>query len=74
MTSKGQITVPVEIRRDLGLEAGDRVDFLLRADGVVELRPGSVELRSLFGCLVPSGRPVTLDEMEEAIAREATRK
>lgn len=74
MTSKGQITVPVEIRRALKLETGDRVDFLLREDGVVELRPGSVDLRSLIGCLVPRGRSATLGEMEEAIAEEATGK
>ena len=72
MTSKGQITVPVEIRRTLKLETGDRVDFLLRDDGVVELRPGSVDLRSLFGCLDPRGRSVSLEEMEEAIAEGAT--
>jgi hypothetical protein len=41
---------------------------------VVELRPGSVDLRSLFGCLVPRGRSATLQEMEEAIAEEATGK
>ena len=72
MTSKGQITIPVEIRRALKLEIGDRVDFLLREDGVVELRPGSVDLRSLFGALVPRARSATLAEMDEAIAEEAT--
>jgi len=73
MTSKGQITVPVEIRRALELDAGDRVDFVLRDDGVVEMRPGSVDLRSLFGCLDPRGRSATIDEMEQAIAEEATK-
>jgi antitoxin PrlF len=30
ITSKGQVTVPVEIRRKLGLKRGDRVEFLER--------------------------------------------
>jgi AbrB family looped-hinge helix DNA binding protein len=71
MTTKGQITVPVEIRRAMKLEAGDRVDFLLREDGVVEMRPGSVDLRSLIGCLDSRGHSATLDDMERAIADEA---
>jgi AbrB family looped-hinge helix DNA binding protein len=28
VTSKGQITIPVEVREDIGLKAGDRVSFL----------------------------------------------
>jgi AbrB family looped-hinge helix DNA binding protein len=72
MTSKGQITVPVEIRRALRLEVGDRVDFLLREDGVVEMKPGSIDLRSLYGCLASRRGSATLDEMERAIAEGAT--
>ena len=28
LTSKGQITVPIEVREDLGLKAGDRISFI----------------------------------------------
>lgn len=38
ITSKGQLTVPVEIRRRLGLKKGDQVDFVLE-DGRTVLRP-----------------------------------
>ena len=38
MTSKGQITVPIEVRRRLGLRQGDRVAFDVE-DGVATLRP-----------------------------------
>jgi AbrB family looped-hinge helix DNA binding protein len=38
ISSKGQITVPLEIRRRLGLKEGDRVEFLVD-DGRTILRP-----------------------------------
>lgn len=38
LTSKGQITLPVELRRRWGLKPGDRVDFSLDPDGCVILR------------------------------------
>jgi antitoxin PrlF len=38
LTSKGQVTLPVELRRRWGLEAGDCVDFCLEDDGRVVLR------------------------------------
>ena len=38
MTSKGQVTIPIEVRRRLGLGKGDRVEFTLE-DGAAVLRP-----------------------------------
>jgi antitoxin PrlF len=38
LTSKGQITLPAELRRRWGLKSGDRVDFTLEDDGRVVLR------------------------------------
>lgn len=38
MTSKGQITIPVEVRKQLGLRQGDRIEFILE-DGATFLRP-----------------------------------
>lgn len=38
ISSKGQITVPLEIRRRLGLREGDRVEFVVEGDRTV-LRP-----------------------------------
>jgi AbrB family looped-hinge helix DNA binding protein len=37
VTSKGQVTIPVEIRRGLGIESGSEVNFVKRPDGVVQL-------------------------------------
>lgn len=43
LTSKGQVTVPREIRRRLGLKSGDRVEFLVNGRSVVVQRAGNTE-------------------------------
>jgi antitoxin PrlF len=58
VTSKGQITIPKDVRDALGLETGHRVSFLLREDGVVEMHPDSEDL-------------VTLKDMERAVREGA---
>jgi antitoxin PrlF len=47
MTSKGQITIPLEVRTQLGLRQGDRVEFALE-DGTAVLRPLPLD-RDPFG-------------------------
>src|SRR5947207_2239179 len=49
VTSKGQITLPKEIRERLGLAAGDRVAFRESADGTIVIEPDTVEVLSLRG-------------------------
>jgi len=74
LTSKGQTTIPKEIRDLLGLAPGDKLDFVVEADGRVVLRPATVDLRQLRGLLAKKRRkPVTLDEMERAIVAGAAR-
>ena len=68
VTSKGQITIPIEVRQDLGLETGDRVDFVRNElTGKFEIIPGTVSLMSLFGVLPKPGKTVTIEEMNETI-------
>lgn len=74
VTSKGQITIPAEVREALGLQPGSRVDFVQRRDGIVELHPTSGTIRSLKGFITAPGRPVTLEEMDEAIAKSAAQR
>jgi len=69
VTSKGQVTIPKEVRDALRISAGDRVSFVVRRDdGVVELRPETVDLKDLYGMLKRKGKPVTVEEMHEHIA------
>jgi len=73
VTSKGQVTIPKEVRDALGVKTGDRLLFSVRRDGVVEMRP-TRSLRDLFGLLanhpkVKGRRPLTVEEMDEAIGQ-----
>ena len=74
VTSKGQTTIPGEIRRHLKLKAGDRVEFLVEKDGKVVLVPATVDVRELKGCLAPAPRRVSLGDMEAAIRKRAGRR
>lgn len=68
MTSKGQITIPRDVREALGLTAGTRVSFTRNASGEVVVSRQSRPLSELAGVLRYDGPPVSLDEMNEAIA------
>lgn len=75
LTSKGQITVPQAVRQSLGLEAGDRVDFVPLDTGgfrVVALRKDVSTLRGRFAGRVKA--PVTLRQMAEAVEIEAAER
>jgi AbrB family looped-hinge helix DNA binding protein len=70
VTSKGQITIPKQIRDQLRLEPGDRVEFQLDRQGHVILRAKNVDIRELKGILRSKRKtPVSIEEMNEAIAR-----
>lgn len=69
VTSKGQVTIPKPVRDALRLHAGDRVSFVVRSDGVVEVRPETVDLKELEGLLRRRGKAVTVEAMDEAIGR-----
>jgi AbrB family looped-hinge helix DNA binding protein len=70
ITSKGQITVPAEVRRRLGLTAGDKMAFVMEDDGTVRVRPLAYPtIASLRGAAGRLARPLSWNEMRE-IARE----
>lgn len=51
VTSKGQMTVPAEIRKAWNLQAGDQVEFVTAPDGRVFVRPLNLPASALFGFL-----------------------
>lgn len=74
VTSKGQVTIPRKVREALRVRPGDRIDFVLGEDGEVRVRAAEVDVSELRGLLRrPGRRPVTLEAMEEAIARRGER-
>jgi AbrB family looped-hinge helix DNA binding protein len=75
LTSKGQLVIPKEIREYLHLHPGDRLDFIIRDDGDVVLRPAVTDVRDLKGLLHQPGRPpVSLRAMQHVIRTRAGRQ
>jgi AbrB family looped-hinge helix DNA binding protein len=67
VTSKGQVTLPREVRINLGVAAGDRIDFIRMDDGAYAIVPASCSVRSLKGILPRPARLVSLEDMDAAI-------
>ena len=68
LTTKGQITIPREVRERLRLKTGDRIDFTVEPDGRVTLQPRRLPFEDLFGILArPGKRPISVREMDRAI-------
>jgi antitoxin PrlF len=86
LTSKGQTTIPLDIRTGLGLQAGDQIEFHLRSDGSATLRAKRGSLQDFIGVLAKQGtqaatkaatkkapkkqRALTVKEMDAGIAKE----
>ena len=75
VTTKGQVTIPVAIRRLLQVQPHDRVSFVVEDDKVQVIRSQSVVARTA-GVLKQEKPPLTAKELrevaEEAIAQEAS--
>jgi len=68
MTSKGQITIPAIVRAALGVEAGDRVEFVQVEPGHFELVAATQSVTALKGLVRKPASPVTIDAMNKVIA------
>jgi AbrB family looped-hinge helix DNA binding protein len=77
MTSKGQITVPKDVRDRLRLQTGTRVDFRVNeANGTAVLVPMTKSVGQVFGILskyAPKS-PVSVEEMDAGIVRHLAEK
>jgi antitoxin PrlF len=75
ITSKGQITLPREVRDHLHVREGDRVEFEIDRDGEVRVRPVTGSVEELFGMLRRSGaQPRSLEKIDEGIAALARKE
>jgi AbrB family looped-hinge helix DNA binding protein len=75
VTRKGQVTIPAEVRRSLGLKRGDRVAFVIEDSAVRIIPRGSVAQRTA-GMFRTGKRPLTAEQLrkeaEAAIAAAAS--
>jgi bifunctional DNA-binding transcriptional regulator/antitoxin component of YhaV-PrlF toxin-antitoxin module len=71
VTSKGQITIPVGVRRHLKLDKHRKVAVVVKPDGSVQLAvPKYPTLESIAGVVEPLAKPMTLSEMRAVVADE----
>ena len=74
LTSKGQVTIPVRVREAMGLDPGDRIEFVEEGKGRFSIIAQTRSLRELKGLFKRRRHnPATIEEMEAAIARGAAR-
>ena len=70
LTSKGQITLPKEIRDRLGLDAGSMLDFQILEDNTITARQVKPDARRIRGLLKsPHAIPLTVEQMDEAVSK-----
>lgn len=73
ITSKGQVTIPKDIRDILRIAPGDQIDFIVGDEGEVLISPRTCDFRSLKGLFHKKGRKTaTLEDMEKAIKKGAS--
>ncbi|MBX3069154.1 MAG: AbrB/MazE/SpoVT family DNA-binding domain-containing protein [Thermomicrobiales bacterium] len=77
ITSKGQVTLPKKIRKQLGVDVGDKVTFVVNSSGGVEVRPRKYSFEDLQGIVPtpPGMEHRDFDEViEEAILEDFARQ
>ena len=73
LTSKGQITIPADVRRILNVQTGDRVEFVQVQPGRFELIAATRSVRELKGMLGRPARTLTIEEMNRVIAEQGAK-
>jgi AbrB family looped-hinge helix DNA binding protein len=68
ITSKGQVTIPKDVRTRLGIDTGDRVEFVEIQDGVFQIVAATQDVQALKGIVPRPKKPVTVEAMKQAIA------
>lgn len=72
LSSKGQVTLPKPFRDRLDLHAGDKLDFIVKENGTLEVIPLKQPASKLRGMLPKPAKPVSIEEMNAAIAQGAS--
>ncbi len=72
LTSKGQITIPKDLRESMSLATGDKVEFIINEQNEVVIKPITKKAIDVFGQLskYKKEKPVSVEEMNEAICKQ----
>ena len=76
LTSKGQVTIPKNVRDSLKLHAGDKVEFIENSKHEFVLKPVTLKATDVAGLLnkFKRKRSVSIEEMNEAISKQVLKE
>jgi AbrB family looped-hinge helix DNA binding protein len=69
LSSKGQVTIPLSIRQKLGLNKGDRIEFIELDNGQFSIVAATEDVRTLKGIVAKPTEPVSIEDMNRMIAK-----
>jgi antitoxin PrlF len=72
LTSKGQLTLPIELRTQMGLQAGSIVEFIRDDEGAWTIQAKNGDIRDLKGFIAYDGPAVSIEDMEAAVIKAAS--
>lgn len=73
-TSKGQVTIPSQVRTTFGLRPSSRVSFVPTESTGYDILSPAGSVSTLEGAVTPPARTVSIEDMNEAVAAEAASK
>lgn len=73
LTSKGQVTIPAVVRSGLGVDTGDRIEFLEIAPGRYEVIAATLPVTALKGLVPKPARAVSVDAMNAAVRQRSAK-
>lgn len=74
LTSKGQVTIPASVRAALGLDTGSRIEFIDNGNGQFAIVAATIPVLALKGMLNKPAKPVSIDDMNQAVAKQGSDK
>jgi antitoxin PrlF len=74
ITSKGQITIPKDIRALLNLHSGDKINFIVEESGEVRFLPATRDVSTLKGIIAKPKKAVSVEQMKASIKARAGRR
>lgn len=69
LTSKGQVTIPADIREHLGVKPQDRIRFTVEQNGVVRISPAPSAVVATYGAVKPHKKPENFAALHEAFEK-----
>ena len=76
VTTKGQVTIPKDIRESMAIDAGDKIEFIINAQNDVVIKPITKKAIDVFGQLsqYKKDKPLSIEEMNEAITMQCKKE